>query len=135
MKYYLSSDVLHKLVFGEKKIRFELKDKILQLLKKNSRLFTSVFSLHTLISIKLEYAEAIFHELHTLCDEICSVNLEDIKLAYSFRKEYNLNEIESLDLALAIKTCDCILGYSDKLKAQKLIRFICLSSKSKVDRF
>ncbi|MCX7999009.1 MAG: hypothetical protein N3A69_08685 [Leptospiraceae bacterium] len=135
MKYYLSSDVLQHLVFGNKKEQEKLKEEILDLLKKDSRFFTSVFSLQRLVSINTKHSDAIVHELITLCDEVVSVHLDDIKLANSLRKEYNLTEIESLDLAISIRTCDCILGYHENLKTQKLIRFICLASESKVHRF
>lgn len=133
MKYFLSSALLEALIFEQKHIRKEIRNHLTEYLKTDSRFFCGVHSIQNLIFKNKEYEEKIIQELLTLCDNILSMTIEDVKLALSFQREYNTTKQESLDLSLSVKNCDVLIGWNEDLENQKLIRFIRLASKSKIN--
>lgn len=133
MKYYLSSGLLRALIFEQKQVRKELCQELTDYLKTDSRFFCGVHGIKNLIFKNQEYEEKIIQELLTLCENVFSVTIEDLKLALSFQREYNFTELESMDLAISVKNCDVLIGWNESLEKQKLIRFVRLASKSKVN--
>ena len=127
--------MLNALIFEQKKIRTKISEKLIDYLKTDSRFFCGVHGVQRLVFKNQDYESKIISELSTLCESIYSLTIEDIKLALSFQKEYNIAELESLDLAIATKTCDMFFGWNENLENQKLIRFIRFASKSEMDSF
>lgn len=132
MKVYLCISLLEKLLSGTKEERNYLAEELILRLKTNTRFFTSVNNLSALCLKNLSVYDKIRMEILQLCDEVFPFTVETLSLSLSLVHEMEISEKEALDLSYGILgNCNELLGCSENLQDQKLIRFVRLSLKSK----
>jgi hypothetical protein len=110
----------------------ELAEGLIDLFKKNYRLYISTETLKVLSQKFPQVYDKILQELNVLCDDFLPLTKEVVQLSLSLYKEFHWEHNACIDIASSILgNCQVLIGYSEPFEKQNLIRFICLGSKGK----
>jgi len=133
-KYFLTKDILHELIYGDKPKKAKIVLKLEELLKKNESLFTSIISLNHILEkeIDLEKRKLILRNINLVCEKILSLDNEDLPLTLAMESEFDISHDIAVDLIIATKFgMDSVLDTTDKFRFQKMISVVSVILESK----
>ena len=116
MKYFISHSLLHEMTEGHLPRKREIEKFLANLIQNNNHLMTCVISLYQLVATTGKNTDIILNQLDIVLDAVVPVSFANLKSSRSFQQQYDLTDMQAVEVILALEHGAVLLENNHSLK-------------------